>query len=423
MKTIGFIGLGTMGAPMAANLLRKGYAVTVYNRTESKADELRRLGADVAPSPAEVARSSDVLFTIISDDAALQEVYYDHNGIIDGIHAGAVVFDCSTASPSLSRRLHSDLAEHYVEFLDAPVTGSKPGAINGTLVFMVGGNQEVLEEHQDILLAMGSKCLHMGPSGAGSEAKLAHNAIVGINNAAFLEGLAIAAKAGINLESFVELVQSGGASSRMAELKGKKVLDRDFSVQFSLNLMLKDLQLAQQLSKTMQLPTPLLQSAETLYRIGHGKGLGEQDLSVLAHCYEEWAQKEFTYAKEAAPDAVAAPEDNRRREIRIPLGIKLQISIYQWEKEGSFSGQSFDALLSDLSESGMQISCKVPLALEMFVVIHFPQEAELPPVTSKIIRIDTKEEAFHYGCLISGMPLYTRKKLENYIQQHIDSSR
>ncbi len=422
MKSIGFIGLGTMGSPMAANLLKKGYSVTVYNRTASRADELKPYGADVAPTPAEAARAAEVLFTMISDDDALTEVYYGTDGVLAGIQPGTVVFDCSTVSPSLSRRLHADLSSRYAAFLDAPVTGSKPAAVNGTLTFMVGGSKETLDEHRDIIMTMGAKCIHMGPSGAGSQMKLAHNTIVGINMAGFAEGMAIAAKADIDLEAFLEVVLAGSGASRLAEIKGTRILDRDFSNQFSLKLMLKDLQLAQQQAAIMQLPTPLLHAAETLYRIGLSRSLGDQDLSVVAQLYEDWAQREFTYTEASAPSGSRDEEvlSNRRRDVRVPLNIKLQISIYQWEHEGSFSGQTVDAALHDLSESGLQISCKLPLALEMFVVIHFPQEAELPPITGKIIRIEDKEDTFHYGCLISGLPPYTRKQLEGYIAQQIE---
>ncbi len=421
MKTIGFIGLGTMGLPMAANLLKKGYAVTVYNRTDSKTAELKQLGADVAPTPAETARTAEVLFTMISDDAALTEVYYGTNGILSGIQPGTAVFDCSTVSPSLSRRLHEDLANRHAQFFDAPVTGSKPAAVAGTLTFMVGGNADALDEHRDVIMAMGTTCIHMGPPGSGSQMKLAHNTIVGINMAGLAEGMAIAAKAGINLEAFLDVVLAGAGASRMAEIKGKRILDRDFSNQFSLKLMLKDLQLAQQQSAVMQLPTPLLHAAETLYRIGLGRSLGEQDMSSVAQLYEDWAQREFTHAGSAAAQAAdSGAAANRRRDVRVPLDIKLQLSIYQWEKEGSFSGQTIDGSLHDLSESGLHISCGLPLALEMFVVIHFPREAGLPPITGKIIRTENKEDVFHYGCLITGLPPHTRMQLEAYIARQIN---
>jgi len=407
---------------MATNLLKQGYSVTVYNRSEEKALALKTFGADVVQSPAEVARTVDVLFTMVSDDKALEKIYYGEDGVISGIKPGLVIFDCSTVSPELSRQLHTDLAGYYVEFLDAPVSGSLPAAIDRKLMFIVGGKKDILEEHRDILLAMGAGYRHMGQAGTGSLTKLAINTIVGINTAGFIEGLAIASKLEINLEAFTDLVLSGGAYSKMADLKSQRVLGRDFSTQFALKHMLKDLQLAERQMTAVQFPTPMLQAMENLYRIGFTKGLGDLDLSSIVQIYEEWGSGMISKeAPKSDTPAKVSPGSNRRRDIRIPLGIDLQISIYQWEKEGSFSGQSMAASLSDLSESGMQIICDKPLAMEMFLVIHFPQNAELPPITGKIIRIERKDDNFHYGCLISGMAPYTRIKLEGYIQKHIQA--
>ncbi|MEX2416444.1 MAG: NAD(P)-binding domain-containing protein [Paenibacillaceae bacterium] len=420
MKSIGFIGLGIMGAPMATNLLKKGYSVTIYNRTSTKTDEFQRLGADIVSTPADVARSVDVLFTMVSDNHAIEDIFFSDEGIMNGIRPGLIIFDCSTVSPELSIRLHTELADHYVDFFDAPVTGSKASAIEGTLVFMVGGHGELLEEYKSILLDMGKAVYFMGGSGTGVRTKLALNTIVGINMAGFIEGLAIASKSGIDMEAFVELVQSGGAASKIADIKKDKLLDRDFSPHFPLKHMLKDLQLASNQAASLQLPTPLLQTVENLYRIGLSKGLGDLDTSALIHSYEDWMHHQLSRKKLVTKDTPAV--DNRRRSVRVPLDIKLQISIYQWEKEGSFSGQSMEASLYDLSESGLQITCSTPLAKEMFIVIHFLKEAELPPLTGKIIRIERKEDIFNYGCLISGMAPPTKKRLEAYIQSKIDQA-
>ncbi|MEX1031450.1 MAG: NAD(P)-binding domain-containing protein [Paenibacillaceae bacterium] len=420
MKSIGFIGLGIMGAPMASNLLKKGYSVTVYNRTSTRTDEFQRLGADIVSTPADVARSVDVLFTMVSDNQAIEDIFYDDEGIMSGVRPGLVIFNCSTVSPDLSIRLHTELADHYVDFFDAPVTGSKASAIEGSLVFMVGGNEQLLEEHKSILLDMGKSVYSMGGSGTGTRTKLALNTIVGINIAGFIEGLAIASKSGIDLEAFVELVQSGGAASKVADMKKDKLLDHDFSPNFPLKHMLKDLQLAGNQATSLQLPTPLLQTVENLYRIAYSKGLGDLDNSALIHAYEDWMHHQVSRKKIEVKDTPAA--NNRRRSVRVPLNIKLQISIYQWENEGSFSGQTTEASLYDLSDSGLQITCTTPLAKEMFIVIHFPEEAGLPPLTGKIIRIERKDTIFNYGCIISGMAPPTKKRLDAYIQGKIDQA-
>jgi 3-hydroxyisobutyrate dehydrogenase-like beta-hydroxyacid dehydrogenase len=418
MKSIGFIGLGTMGAPMAVNLLKKGYSLTIFNRTTAKAHEFINLGAEVVSSPSRVAKAVDVLFTNVSDDQALLDVFFGADGILAGIHPGLTVIDCSTVSPETSRKIAQELAVHYADFLDAPVTGSKPAAESGSLVFMVGGDQEVFTEHAELFAALGSKALYMGPSGSGSYAKLAHNTIVGINSAALSEGVALAAKAGLDPAQFLEIVQSGGANSKQAELKAPKILERDFSPQFSLKLMLKDLLLASKLSQDFKFPAPLLNAATNLFQIGLSKGYGDQDLSAIIQCYEDWIHEEVKKrpTQPSFDRKVSEAESNRRRNNRVPMNISLQLSVYQWEQEGSFSGQNIKGVLYDLSENGLQIASSFPLAKEMFIVIHFPQEADLPPITGKIIRIEPKTDEFRYGCMLSGLPPYVRIKLEEYIE-------
>ncbi|GAA3402881.1 hypothetical protein GCM10020370_16420 [Paenibacillus hodogayensis] len=424
MKKIGFIGLGTMGQPMAANLLRKGFTLSVYNRTTDKNAELVRLGAEAAATPADAALDADVLITMLSNDTAIRQIFYEPKGILEGIRPGMTVIDCSTISPHMSKTLQAELAEHAVHFLDAPVTGSKPAAESGTLLFMVGGNEEALNAHRDVFEAMGSRIVYMGSSGAGSYAKLAHNTIVGINAIGFVEGLALAAKANIDLEKFYEIVLAGGASSKQAELKGPKLLKRDYSNQFSMQLMHKDLRLASQLTDQLQLTAPLLGLAKNVYEMGLSKGLGDQDLSAIVQCYEEWMDKKIEACDkpETHPEALLSTQDlniERRRSIRVPMNIRLLLSVYQWEQEGSFSGQNIEGTLYDLSDSGLQVTSTFPLAEDMFIVIHFPQEADLPPITARIIRVFADEGLFRYGCMLSGLPPYTRIKLEEYIQEKL----
>ena len=471
-KTVGFIGLGTMGFPMANNLLHQGYPVIVYNRTADKAAPLTALGANIAYSPAGLTRGVDVVITMVSDDQAIHNIYEQPDGIIAGVTPGQTVIDCSTISPSLSRKLYQQLKKLGVGFLDAPVTGSKPGAEQATLTFMVGGDREVFDREQDIFNALGKKILHMGASGTGSEAKLAHNAVVAMNVSALVEGISLAAKAGVDPEKFLDLVQHGAAASKMAEMKAPKLLGRDFSVQFALDLMLKDITLAGQRGDQLRIPMPNLQAAKAIYQMASQKGLGEQDLSAISLCYEEWLQQkmqgsgvptEGTVAStssvggttvsraaisKAAPSETAAggiaaspspvggtaapgasvpgakaeqpaPQtrvSERRKSVRIPMRIKLQLSIYQWQQEGAFSGQHIEGEIYDLSENGLQIASTFPLAQDMFVVIHFPPDANLPPITGKIIRIETHVHEFRYGCLLSGLQPYTRIQLEKYIK-------
>ncbi|QHW33246.1 NAD-binding protein [Paenibacillus rhizovicinus] len=434
MFKIGFIGLGVMGEPMAANLLRKGYPVTVYNRTPGKAAKLVELGADEAQTPAAIARASEIVITMISNDDSIREVYYGENGLLGALMPGTVIIDSSTISPALSRQLHQDIAGKFGDFLDAPVTGSKPAAESGTLTFMVGGDIQVLHKVKDVIQAMGRKIIPMGPGGSGSTAKLAHNTVVGINVAGLVEGMAIAASGGIDAKSFLELVQSGGAASKMAELKTPKFLERDFSVQFSLALMLKDLRLASQMSDELKTPTPILETVKSLYQIGDSMGFGDFDLSALAHSYEQWINKritnysdaeDFTAAASAEPAAAtdqktsSAKFGDRRRSERLAINVPLKMSVYQWEQEGNFTGQLIDCTLRDLSDSGLQIISNAPLERDMFVVIYFPQDAALPPVTGRIIRIEPSGDGFRYGCMLAGLAPYQRLQLEDYINKQI----
>jgi 3-hydroxyisobutyrate dehydrogenase-like beta-hydroxyacid dehydrogenase len=420
MKSIGFVGLGTMGEPMAANLLRKGYSVLVYNRTPGKEEQLLELGADSAASPLEVAKRSDIVITMISNDQAIEEVYYGDNGILKELKPGTTIIDSSTISPELARRLASSVTERFSDFIDAPVTGSKPAAIDGTLLFMAGGHKQVIDEHLELLLAMGREVIYMGEHGSGATAKLAHNTIVGINAAGLIEGMAIAAKSGIDASSFLRVVQSGGAASKQADLKGQKIIDHDFSVQFSLALMLKDLRLSSVLSEGLGIMTPMLDASKSLFQLGAGAGHGELDLAALAHIYENWIGRSIGEAPSAAAPIEAETTDKkdseRRKKIRLPLDIPLMMAIYQWEGDGAFSGQSVPGFLRDLSEDGIQIDAEVPLEIDMFVVIHFLQEAELPPMTARIIRIDRLNGTFKYGCMLSALPLYQRIQLKDYIE-------
>ncbi|MDP1509649.1 NAD(P)-dependent oxidoreductase [Paenibacillus sp. CMAA1739] len=288
MKNIGFIGLGTMGAPMASNLLKQGFGVTVYNRTASRCEPLVEQGARTASTPREAAEGQHLVITMVSDDQSIRDVYYGQNGVFAGLTAGMTVMDNSTISPELVKQLAAEADKLGCSFIDAPVTGSKPAAVDGTLVFMVGGHAEVIAAQSDVFDTLGKKVLHMGPNGSGAVAKLAHNTMVGINNLALAEGFAIAAKSGIPADSFLELVQLGSAGSKAADLKGRKIIEHDFSNQFSLALMLKDLKLASSLTDSLSIPTPMLSIAKSLFQAGQTQGYGDEDLSAVVKTYEAW---------------------------------------------------------------------------------------------------------------------------------------
>ncbi|WP_160723583.1 NAD(P)-dependent oxidoreductase [Bacillus sp. USDA818B3_A] len=286
---IGFIGLGTMGLPMAKNLLKNGYELTVFNRTKEKMNDLKREGAITAGSPKEVALQSDIVFTMLTADAAVEEVVLGENGIIYGAHPGLIVIDSSTISPSTSKKMASALSQHEVEMLDAPVTGSEPQAIEGILTFMVGGKKDIFEKCMPLFLAAGQGAYYMGEHGKGSYTKLANNIMSAINLISFTEAVTMATKAGIDPEIFVKVVNGGGARSGQVDNKAPKIINRDFTPHFMTNLIHKDLGLASEVAKELEVSTPVLAIVKELFQMAKAKGYGTEDMSAVIKCYEEWA--------------------------------------------------------------------------------------------------------------------------------------
>ena len=286
---IGFIGLGTMGLPMASHLIDQGHTLYVYNRTKAKAQPLADRGAIVCSSPKEVASHVEVIFTMVTADNALREVVLGQDGLIEGAKAGTILIDSSTVSPETSKQVAMACQQHEISMLDAPVSGSEPHAIEGSLTFIVGGEKSLYEKMYDLFLTMGKAAIYMGPQGSGAQTKLAINAIVAINLTALAESLTLATKAGIAPETFLQVVQSGGANSRMAEYKGVKLLNHDFQTQFATSLLLKDLRLAGTMASELAMPTPLLAIVRELMQTAVASGYGDEDMTSILKCYEQWA--------------------------------------------------------------------------------------------------------------------------------------
>ena len=286
---IGFIGLGTMGLPIAHHLLKNGYELVIYNRTKEKMSGLEEKGAMIARSPKEVASQSEMVFTMLTADDAVEEVILGEDGIIDGAYPGLIVIDCSTIAPNTSKKVAEELSHHDVEMLDAPVTGSEPQAIEGILTFMVGGKKEVYEKCIDLFLVMGKNAYYMGENRQGSYMKLANNSMAAINLIAFSEGITMAIKAGIDPEVFAKMVSGGGARSAMAENKAPKVMSRDFHPHFMAQLLHKDLGLASDVAKELEISMPVLALVKEIFQIAKVKGYGAEDMSAVIKCYEEWA--------------------------------------------------------------------------------------------------------------------------------------
>ena len=254
--TIGFIGLGLMGKPMARNVLRAGFPLVVWNRTSAKADDLVRDGAKLAANPREAAAQSDVLITIVSDPPALEEVLWGANGALDGLRSGAILIDSSTVSPDLARRVAAACAERSVDFLDAPVTGGTWGAEKGEIVFMVGGKAEVLERARPVLEAMGKKFFLLGANGAGQTVKLGMNLLLALEVNAFAESLALVTAAGVPGEKLVEVMQSSMGRSGLLDVKAPLMLKGEFPASFPLRLMHKDIRLALELAREQGVTLP-----------------------------------------------------------------------------------------------------------------------------------------------------------------------
>jgi 3-hydroxyisobutyrate dehydrogenase len=282
---IGVIGLGLMGRPMAMNLVKAGHAVTVWNRTASRADELVSAGATLAKSPRDAAAAADVLITMVSDPPALEEVLWGADGNKDAaafaaLKPGSTYIDSSTISPTLAKKIAAACKERGIRFLDAPVTGGDWGAKKGELVFMVGGDAETLKAMEPIIGVMGKRWFHLGPNGAGQTIKLAMNLILALQVDALAEALALVTRAGLKGESLVEVMQSSMARSGVLDVKAPNLLKGEYTPSFPLRLMHKDLSLALELGNQIGVALPATAAARETYNFV--KGASKEDLDYSA---------------------------------------------------------------------------------------------------------------------------------------------
>jgi 3-hydroxyisobutyrate dehydrogenase-like beta-hydroxyacid dehydrogenase len=285
--TIGFIGLGLMGKPMAQNLLKAGFPLVVWNRTRAKADDLVREGAKVAASPQDAAAQADVLITIISDPPAIEEVIFGRTGALEGLRRGSLFIDSSTISPDLARREAAACAERGVDFLDAPVTGGTWGAEKGELVFMIGGKQEVLDRARPVLESLGKKFFLLGPNGAGQTVKLAMNLILALEVEALAEATALVTHAGVAGERLVEVLQSSMGRSALMDLKAPLILKNDFPASFPLRLMHKDVRLALELAREEGIQLPAGAAALSTYGAVKDASRDDPDYAAVARFWKK----------------------------------------------------------------------------------------------------------------------------------------
>ena len=288
-ESVGFIGLGIMGEPMALNLVKAGYKVTVYNRTTEKAEPLKKAGAKVAPTPAEAARNADYVVSIVSDSAASEEVIMGKEGVLQTIKPGAIIIDSATISPVVSRKLACATAGKKASFLDAPVTGSKHGAEKGELTFMIGGERETFDRAMPLLKVLGKKHVYCGSYGAGLSAKLAQNAIQSTMVEIFCEGFVLAVKSGVRPEVMMEIVQNSMARADLTDFKAPFIFKGDFTPYFPLKWMHKDVTLAMEAAFARDVPMPVTAAVKEVYAAARAQGKGELDYAAIVTFLEELA--------------------------------------------------------------------------------------------------------------------------------------
>ena len=298
-RKIGFVGLGVMGNPMSKNLIKAGYEVIVWNRTAARMDEVVAAGALSGASAADVAGQSDVTITMLTDSPVVEEVVLGHEGVIEGAKPGSVVIDMSTISPSVTRKIADGLREKGVHMLDAPVSGSLPGAIGATLSIMVGGDAEVFERCEPVFDAMGGRITHCGGNGMGQVTKLA-NQIIGLGTlAAMCEGLVFAVKAGGNPDALMRAFTGGAANSWMVENLGPKVFDGDFAPGFMIDLAQKDLRLVQEAATELSVPLLTTALVSQMCRAAQRAGYGQEGIQAYVKTLETLAGTEARAAKMA----------------------------------------------------------------------------------------------------------------------------
>ncbi len=282
---VAFLGLGIMGRAMAANLVKAGHEVTVWNRTPGKEVE----GARAAASPAEATQGVEVVWLCVSDTAAVENVLFGADGVEQSLTEGMVIADSSTISPSATRKFAERVARKGVQYVDSPMTGSKAGAESGTLLFMIGGDEQAVEKLKPLYAAMGKKIFRMGETGKGQSAKLVMNLQIALIYEGFAEALTLAAKLGVDAEQLGALINSSMVKSGVIEYKLPFVLGRDFSANFPLRLMRKDIRLALEAAKEARVKLPGLETVEEIYDVAIEEGHADLDYAATLLLLEKWA--------------------------------------------------------------------------------------------------------------------------------------
>ena len=284
---IGFVGLGIMGKPMAMNLLKAGFTLTVYNRTAAKCGPLVDAGAAAVGSPRDAAKCSDVVVTIVSDTPDVEAVLFGEEGIWHGLKDGQIVIDMSSISPAETERYAARLIEKNVEMLDAPVTGGEKGAIEGTLAIMVGGKREAFNRCLPIFQALGKTIVYAGQSGSGQKTKLVNQMLCAQHIVSMAEGLRFARLSGLDMETTLKVVSGGAAGSWMLSNLAPRILQNDFAPGFTIKLQQKDLRLVREALQDMKGIYPAADLAYALFTEAVASGLGELGTQGLINLFKD----------------------------------------------------------------------------------------------------------------------------------------
>jgi len=290
MKKIGFIGLGIMGKPMAKNLLKAGYSLTVYDIRPEPVKEVVAAGAQEGKSSKDVAEKSEVVITMLPNSPEVKEAVLGDEGVLDGAKAGMILVDMSSIAPLVSKEVGAKLAEKGVEMLDAPVSGGEPKAINGTLSIMVGGKKKVFEQVEDILKVMGASAVLVGDIGSGNTTKLANQIIVALNIAAMSEAMVLATKAGVDPEKVYNAIRGGLAGSTVLDAKVPLALKGNFKPGFRIELHIKDLQNALDTAHKIGVPVPLASGVMEVMQALKVDGKAGDDHGGIIQFYEKLAK-------------------------------------------------------------------------------------------------------------------------------------
>lgn len=288
-KRIGFAGMGLMGSRMAHNLLKKGFPLTVWNRTPERCEPLAKEGAKIARSPRELAESSDVVVACVADPDAAGRIVFAEDGIRPAVRPGFRYLECSTISPGLVRHMGELLRSRGADILEAPVTGSKLGSEKGTLLFMTGGRAETHEELMPVMMAMGTKAILCGDLGQASVVKLVGNTVISFMLEGFCEGVVLAQNAGVPLAKVLEVVMASGFASPYFAFKGAAIEKRDWDQHFSIDLLVKDQTLMMEEAASRRVPMPGLAAIREVFQSARAQGYGQEDIAAVIKALEKAA--------------------------------------------------------------------------------------------------------------------------------------